>query len=89
MPAVRGPCRSLLRGVMLRRTKASVEDQLQLPPCSREDMEVRGASLSYLALYLTPHCGPCEYGALLIACIADCNTMHLVHLASCTSSTGL
>lgn len=32
--------RGLLRGVMLRRSKAGVEAQLCLPPCSREDREV-------------------------------------------------
>lgn len=38
VPAAAG--RSLLRGVMLRRTKASVEAQLALPPCSRVDVRV-------------------------------------------------
>lgn len=32
--------RALLRGVMLRRSKAAVEEQLQLPPCVREDERV-------------------------------------------------
>ena len=33
-------CRSLLRSVMLRRTKASVEVELALPPCTRVDQKV-------------------------------------------------
>ncbi|EFJ47333.1 hypothetical protein VOLCADRAFT_92108 [Volvox carteri f. nagariensis] len=32
--------RALLRGVMLRRSKAAVADQLALPPCVREDLTV-------------------------------------------------
>jgi hypothetical protein len=32
--------RQLLRGVMLRRSKASVAGQLALPPCTREDLRV-------------------------------------------------
>jgi hypothetical protein len=34
------PCPQLLRGVMLRRSKASVAGQLALPPCVREDLRV-------------------------------------------------
>ncbi len=36
------PCRrTLLRGVMLRRSKAAVEAQLALPPCERIDRPVQ------------------------------------------------
>lgn len=33
--------RQLLRGVLLRRSKASVARQLALPPCAREDLRVK------------------------------------------------
>lgn len=43
--------RSLVHGLTLRRTRAEVEDQLDLPPCVREDVHV-DMSLSERRLYI-------------------------------------